>query len=122
MSLLVVRKKSEEKLPLFDYRRLFSSYKLSMRPHVFPQFPKHEIIISPIDYSELFGILKVPATPRRVGLDDSVSRLAIWKALFKDKAFPMIEEGAVEKYAGSLDKYLPENVPLDEITRHAKKG
>ena len=121
MSLLIVRKKREEKLPLFDYRRLFSSCTLDMRPHVVPQFPKHEIVIPSIDYLEPFGKFKKPPT-RRVSLDDSESRLAIWRALFKDRPLPMVEENAVEKYAGSLDKYLPENVPIDKIIRHAKKG
>lgn len=121
MSLLIVRKKREEGFPLFDYRRLFSSCNLNMRPHVVTKFPKHEIVISPIDL-ELFGRLKVPPTPRRVSLDDSESRFAIWTALFEDKPLPRIEEGAVEKYAGSLDKYLPENVPVDKIIKHTKKG
>jgi hypothetical protein len=57
--------------------------------------------------------------PREV---DESSRIAVWKALFSDSIMPTVEEGAVEKYAGSLDAYLPENVPLDKVINHVKKG
>jgi len=33
-------------------------------------------------------------------------RAKIWKKLFPNEVMPDIEENAVEKYAGSLDKYL----------------
>ena len=122
MSLVLTRKKREEDFPLFDYRRLFSGYGINIRCEVFPEFSKHDFVICPIDYWEPFGRLRVPPTPRRVSLDDSESRIAIWRALFKDDALPMIEKGVVKKYAGSLDRYLPENVPVDKIIRHAKKG
>jgi hypothetical protein len=57
---------------------------------------------------------------RKLPVDDTVSRAAIWKALFKDKPLPNIEEDAVEKYAGLLDEYLPSDIPVDDVVRHAK--
>jgi len=122
MSLLIVRKKREEEFPLFDYRRLFFSCNFDTRPQVVSHFPKHDFVIHPIDCLELFGRLRVRPISRKVGIDDSESRVAIWRALFKDRPLPTIEENAVEKYAGSLNKYLPENVPIDKVVKHAKKG
>lgn len=122
MSLLIARKKQEDKLPLFDYRRLLSTCNLDVHSHAIPQFSRREIVFSSIDYSDLFKELMRIPTPKRFKLDDSESRLAIWRALFKDKPLPMIEEDAVEKYAGSLDKYLPHNVPIDKVIERAKKG
>ena len=53
-------------------------------------------------------------------IDDTISRAETWKALFEERTIPEIEENAVEKYAGSLDRYLPENVPVDKVLDHAK--
>ena len=56
----------------------------------------------------------------KLDIDDTISRAATWNALFVDKALPEIEDSAVEKYAGTLDQYLPEGVPVDKIISHAK--
>lgn len=124
MSILIARKKAKDAraLPLFDYRRLLISHKLCMRPTFVSHFPEQKIAIHPIDYFELSKRLRPTGIYRRISLDDSKSRIAIWRALFKDEPLPRIEEDAVEKYAGSLDKYLPENVPVDEVVRRAKTG
>jgi len=121
MSQLVVGRKREQDSPLFNYRRLLDSPKLCIRPEIIGQFPKQGILIHSVDHFEPCVRLGTRIR-RRIGLDDSESRIAIWKTLFEDKPLPTIEENAVEKYAGSLDKYLPENVPIDEVTKHAKKG
>jgi hypothetical protein len=122
MALLTAKKTREEEFPLFNYRRLVASTDLYVYPKVVFPLLKNRIIIRPVGYVVPFKRLRVTHIHRRVSLDDSESRIAIWRALFKDKSLPRIEEGAVEKYAGSLDKYLPENVPVDNVVTHAKKG
>ena len=64
-------------------------------------------------YEQFASCVAVPAS-------DSASRLATWNALFGGESLPEIEENAVEKYAGSLDKYLPDNVPVEKVIGHAK--
>jgi hypothetical protein len=53
-------------------------------------------------------------------IDDTISRPATWNALYEDKEMPNIENDAVEKYAGLLDAYLPEDIPVECILKHAK--
>ena len=38
----------------------------------------------------------------------------------KREPVPSIEENAVEKYAGSLDSYLPDDIPIEAILNHSK--
>ncbi len=55
-----------------------------------------------------------------VSINNDESRLTTWNALYGNHLLPDVEENAVEKYAGSLDQYLPDNVPVDSVIKHAK--
>jgi len=60
--------------------------------------------------------------PKKVPIDDLQSRKSIWNSLFNTEFIPEIEDGAVEKNSGLLDKYLPDKIPVEDLIRHAKKG
>lgn len=66
--------------------------------------------------------LKIETLREKPKVDDTLSRMNLWKTLFGEEEIPEIEKGAVEKYAGSLDKYLPPGFQLDEIIKKVRKG
>lgn len=100
------------------------------------KFPKehfHEIYVTP-SHLELKRALRITlelcmALPKEKPLekqvktvDDTKSRLSIWKALCGDDPMPIVEENAVEKYAGMLDNYLPQDFQVDNIIERVKKS
>jgi hypothetical protein len=65
---------------------------------------------------------KIDTLRERPKVDDTLSRMSLWKVLFGKEDMPEIEKGAVEKYAGALDKYLPSGFQFDEIVKKVRKG
>ncbi len=51
---------------------------------------------------------------------DAICKSTTWEALFDDEPMPLVEENAVEKYAGSLDAYLPANIPVESVLKESK--
>lgn len=65
---------------------------------------------------------KIETLRERPKVDDTLSRMSLWKVLFGKEEMPEIEKGAVEKYAGALDKYLPSGFQFEEIVKKVRKG
>jgi len=66
--------------------------------------------------------LKSEITEGARAIDDTQSRVNIWRTLFGDEQMPAIEVNAVEKYAGLLDKHLPPDFPVEKIIERVKKS
>lgn len=56
------------------------------------------------------------------GIDDTKSRVNIWKTLFGDEPMPVVEGNAVQKYAGMLDRYIPSNFEIEKVIKKVKKS
>lgn len=53
-------------------------------------------------------------------IDDTLSRVHIWRTLFGTEPMPDIEENAPKKYSGTLD--FPDDFDFERILRKVKKG
>jgi len=53
-------------------------------------------------------------------IDDTGSRLKLWKSFFADEMMPSPEADAYKKYAGSLSETLPD-LTEDEVDRAIRK-
>jgi len=73
-------------------------------------------------FAEIRFVRTISKPIERLEIDDSESRRMIWQTLFPTEPMPKVEENAVEKYSGLLDKFLPENVPLDKVMQRVKRG
>ena len=73
--------------------------------------------LEPLIYQRLLEGISIPTAMPEV---DTICRSATWEALYTDEPVPSIEENAVEKYAGSLDSYLPDDIPIEAILNHSK--
>jgi hypothetical protein len=128
MSILLLDRKEQER-SLFEYgnrgiyERLarFQSEQNASLQYDSLWIPKVKLFISYTNFdrylADLFDQLTVCTA---IPLSDSASRTATWKAMFNGEPLPEIEENAVEKYAGSLDQYLPDNVPIEKVIKNAK--
>jgi hypothetical protein len=119
MPLLLLERKVEKVMPLRDYYRNIYDAIFDVKTEETMPYQIINDYLKPLIYQDI--VLKDICIPcSKSVIDDTISRNATWKALFEDKPIPAVEEKAVTKYAGSLDKYLPENVPVDEVLKHAK--
>mgnify|MGYP001140502665 CR=1 FL=1 len=79
-----------------------------------------------ISYSDRFAeirrITPISKLVERPQIDDTESRKMIWQALFPTAPMPKVREHALEECCGLLDKFLPENVPIDKIIQRVKHG
>jgi len=73
-------------------------------------------------FVELKRVIPISKPVERPEIDDRESRKRIWQALFPTIPMPKVEENAVEKCCGLLDKFLPENVPIDRVMQRVKRG
>ncbi len=118
MSVLLHHKRPEAGSIVNYYGGLYCKF-FEARLEKTPQFSKIETFLMPVIYQRWLN-RRIDYSAIQGSIDDTISRAAIWNALFCDMPLPNVEENAVEKYAGSLDKYLPDNIPIDNIVRHAK--
>jgi hypothetical protein len=123
---LLVRRPSQKRT-----RRFFIGPKKKMKLTVLSQAQFRSFVRLPrIDdcfqaipqLTRLRSSLKIETLREKPKVDDTLSRMNLWKTLFGEEEMPEIEKGAVEKYAGSLDKYLPSGFQLDEIIKKVRKG
>jgi len=66
-----------------------------------------------------------PSSRRFFSVDDTVCRVRLWKAIFKNNSLPTIEKDAIEKYYGVLDRPLPKGPQpekLDQILKRVRKN
>jgi hypothetical protein len=75
----------------------------------------------------VFGICKPHVDAKRAEsrkekarIDDTLSRIHMWKTLFGTEPMPEIEENAAEKYSGSLS--FSDDFDFDRILRRVRKG
>lgn len=117
MSILLQDRKDED-LTLFAYRNRDIYEKITeFRSEQSLDYPKIKTFFGQALFYKKFEQF---ATCVAVPTGDAISRLATWNALYGENSLPEIEENAVEKYAGSLDQYLPDCVPIEKVINHAK--
>jgi len=77
---------------------------LPLRKNNMSEIAKHELCVQMAN-----DLYPTDAKKRKKYIENCMrdDRAKIWKMFFPDKPMPDIEENAVEKYAGFLDKYLP---------------
>jgi len=100
------------------YREIFEPFS-GLLPEKNARYLRIRAFLEPAIYQKL-SVQSICVPCRPAVINDTISRSATWSALYEDKPMPDVEENAVEKYSGSLDQYLPDNVPIDSVITHAK--